>query len=196
MEHTAEDGLRAAQRLALRARVIDVALRLFSEQGFEATTVEQIAAAAHTSPRTFYRYFGTKDGVVLAKFDDTGDRLAESIRTRPSDEPVWVSLRRAFDYFVEYSDDAVKMSQSEAINSVIADSDALRAGHLQRMARMQELSADVVAARSGLSVWDARAVVAAAFACLTIAGHASAAQGATFGQALDAAMDAVSRHAR
>lgn len=196
MNESNVDGLRATQRRALRARVMDAALRLFAEQGFEATTVEQIAAAANTSPRTFYRYFGTKDGVVLAKFDDTGDRLAESLRSRPEGEPVWTSLRRAFDYFVEYSDDESKMSQSAAIQTVIAESDVLRAGHLQRMARMQELSAEVVMSRTSLSAWDARAVVAAAFACLATAGDASAAQGSTFGQALDAAMAAVVLHIR
>jgi AcrR family transcriptional regulator len=57
------------------------ALRLFADQGFAATTVEQIAAAANVSPRTLFRYFPSKDAIVLA--DTGGDRLADAVRQQP-----------------------------------------------------------------------------------------------------------------
>src|SRR5215472_16662896 len=58
-------GLRERKKAKTRAAIQRRALRLFREQGYEATTVEQIAEAAEVSPSTFYRYFPTKEDVVL-----------------------------------------------------------------------------------------------------------------------------------
>ncbi len=68
-------------------------MRLFREQGYDATTVEQIAAAADISPSTFFRYFPTKEDVVLA---DEYDPLAiAAIRNQPLDVPPIEAIRRA-----------------------------------------------------------------------------------------------------
>src|SRR6478735_7506224 len=94
---TAELSLRDHARGAVRDEVMRQAWLLFSEQGFEATTVDQIAAAAGMSRRTFFRYFAGKDELVLARLVESGENVAEALRGRPADEPVWKSLRRAFD---------------------------------------------------------------------------------------------------
>ena len=63
-------GLRERKRARTFAAVQTQALRLFREQGYDATTVEQIAEAAEVSPSTFFRYFPTKESVVLLDLYD------------------------------------------------------------------------------------------------------------------------------
>src|ERR1700683_970799 len=71
------DGLRERKKARTRASLREHALRLFRDQGYTATTVEQIAAAAEVSPSTFFRYFPTKEDLVLQ--DDMDTRLIEAL---------------------------------------------------------------------------------------------------------------------
>ncbi|MDG2306837.1 MAG: TetR/AcrR family transcriptional regulator [Candidatus Binatia bacterium] len=70
-------GRRERRRRELRERVVESALRLVAEQGFEATTVEQIAAAADIAPATFFNHFQSKSGLLS---EITGD-VAEALET-------------------------------------------------------------------------------------------------------------------
>jgi mycofactocin system transcriptional regulator len=71
-----------------------IAMRLFSEQGFDDTTVEQIAAAAGISGRTFFRYFPTKAEVLWYQFDDEVTALREAFAAVPDDVPMMTAVRR------------------------------------------------------------------------------------------------------
>jgi TetR/AcrR family transcriptional regulator, regulator of mycofactocin system len=72
-----------------------IALRLFTEQGYEATTVEQIAGAAGVSRRTFFRYFDAKSDVLWNSFDAEVERIRERLAATPDDLPVMEAVRRA-----------------------------------------------------------------------------------------------------
>src|SRR6202043_2279418 len=79
---TAQAGLRERKKARTRASLREHALRLFREQGYQATTVEQIAEAAEVSPATFYRYFPTKEDVVLQ--DDFDVLAMDALKAQPA----------------------------------------------------------------------------------------------------------------
>ena len=88
-------GLRERKKQRTRATLIDAAIELCEQRGFEQTTVEQIAAIADVSPRTFSRYFATKDAVCLALVDDLVDLVAVELARLPQDMNHLEALYRA-----------------------------------------------------------------------------------------------------
>jgi AcrR family transcriptional regulator len=80
-------GLRERKKARTRAAIREHALRLFGEQGYQRTTVEQIAAAAEVSPSTFFRYFPTKEDLVLQ--DDMDTRMVEAFGRQPPSKRSW-----------------------------------------------------------------------------------------------------------
>jgi AcrR family transcriptional regulator len=86
-------GLRELKKARTRTAIQRHALRLIREQGYAATTVEQIAQAAEVSPSTFFRYFPTKEDVVL--YDAFDPYLVEALRTVPLDVPPIRAIREA-----------------------------------------------------------------------------------------------------
>jgi AcrR family transcriptional regulator len=88
-------GLRERKKLKTRSNLIEVAAELCQRQGYDHTTVEQIAAAADVSPRTFSRYFPTKESVIAAAADDIDESIAAALATQPSDINEYEALLRA-----------------------------------------------------------------------------------------------------
>lgn len=90
-----DGGLREQQKARTRQRLVQVALSLFEERGFDEVTVEEIADAAMVSPRTFYRYFGTKEAVLYDGQDDQLTLLHDVITSQPREEPPLAAIRAA-----------------------------------------------------------------------------------------------------
>ncbi|MFI6905362.1 TetR/AcrR family transcriptional regulator [Nonomuraea sp. NPDC050394] len=87
-------GLRERKKVRTRHALIEAALRLFAEKGYEETTLAEIAAAADVSTRTFFSYFDSKEDVL---FHDGGLRLEaalDMVRQRPPGEPIGELLLR------------------------------------------------------------------------------------------------------
>src|SRR5260370_38553843 len=96
------DGLRERKKAKTRAAIREHAVRLFREQGYHAPTVEQIAAAAEVSPSTFFRYFPTKEDVVLQ--DDMDTRMVEALERQPAGLGPLVAVRAAVqEAFASYT---------------------------------------------------------------------------------------------
>ena len=190
---TSTTPLRERTRRAVRAELIDAAQDLFVAQGYERTTVEQIASAAGMSRRSFFRYFASKDDLVLGKYDAMSDQFVEALRARPADEPLWESLRRVFDGVVDYVADPGRADRAAAMEAVVQADDALRAAYLQRLDAMQKavvLTARERARAAGRAWEDADpapdAAVGAAFACMRSAHDLAASSGRELADLLDA----------
>jgi AcrR family transcriptional regulator len=190
-------SLRERTRRAVQAEIVSVATELFARDGFEATTVDDIAAAASISRSSFFRYFATKEDVVLQLMVDAGEQVAAAIGKRPEDESPWVSLRRGFDELVGEMEGHPERAREATL--LIRRSPALHAAHLQRCSDWSKLIEAQLAPRLldggpiGGEALRAAALVGAALACLEAANQAWTAAGRTrpFGALLDDAMSAV-----
>lgn len=89
-------GLRERNKRERRRRLEDVALDLFEREGFDKTTIDQIAAKAELAPRTFFSYFATKDDLVLADYSERLERILTELDRRPGAEAAWDALRESF----------------------------------------------------------------------------------------------------
>ena len=167
-------GLRERKKAKTKAAIQQHAMRLFATQGYHTTTIEQIAAAAEVSPSTFFRYFPTKEDVVL--YDALDPLLLEAFRAQPAEQGPIKALRSAmWSVFGELPEDelAVQGERDALIRSV----PELRARMLDEFAKNLELFAEIVAERVGRSPDDpavrtlAGAVIGVGISAWYTAGH-------------------------
>ncbi|AJE45831.1 TetR/AcrR family transcriptional regulator [Celeribacter indicus] len=126
MDSTSENtgGLRARKRRETRERIVEAGLRLFVENGYEATTLDMIAAAAGISRRTFFYYFRSKEEVLLAR-DGSGfpQALRGAMREQPPDQ---TPLAAALDCFLHLAS-RYETRESVTIDRLLRSTEALRA---------------------------------------------------------------------
>jgi AcrR family transcriptional regulator len=141
-----KEGLRERKKARTRASIREHALRLIRENGYQATTVEQIAAAAEVSPSTFFRYFPTKEDVVLQ--DDMDTRLIEALEQQPPGlGPVTAARAAARQVAASYTAaDLDVFRESTALSLSVPE---LRARALDELARAITVLAEAVAKRAG-----------------------------------------------
>jgi AcrR family transcriptional regulator len=192
--------LRERTRRAVQKEITETANALFVERGFEATTIDDIAAAVGMSQRSVFRYFATKEDIVLGKFDLVVDDMLAALRARPAGEEIWTSLHRVFGVLVFLAESPGHEEMVEPIHRVVFETPALLAGYLQKLQQMQdavvaELHERAEAAGTPYAADDPtpRALTAAAFGCLVAAQHSWLASGAkgSFADAIDRAMATV-----
>jgi AcrR family transcriptional regulator len=154
----ARPGLRERKKAKTRAAIREQALRLIREQGYDATTVEQIAEAAEVSPSTFFRYFPTKEDVVLQ--DDLDLLWIDAVRAQPAELSPMAAMRAALrDAFANMTEaDMTALHETMDLAAI----PAVRARMLDEFARTNQVLASVIAERAGRSADD--------FAVQTVAG--------------------------
>ena len=139
-------GLRERKKLKTRAAIREHALRLIRAQGYAATTVEQIAAAAEVSPSTFFRYFPTKEDAVL--YDPYDPLLADAFRAQPPELRPVPALRGAVRA-VSAEFPADETAWTRDLLALILTVPELRARFLAELAKAVTFLADLVAERVG-----------------------------------------------
>jgi len=97
----AAPSLRQRKKDATRDAITEAAWALFAEQGYDQTSINDIAARANVAPRTFFRYFPTKEAVVYPEFDRMLDTVRTAFFARPVGEPVMASLIGALESMTE-----------------------------------------------------------------------------------------------
>ena len=139
-------GLRERKKARTRLAIQHQALRLFTEQGYAATTVEQVAAAAEVSPSTVFRYFPTKDDLVLT--DELDPLLIAAFRAQAPGLGAVAALRAALrEVFADL--DPALLSDVDARASLILSVPELRAAMLDQLAQSITWLRDLIAERAG-----------------------------------------------
>lgn len=172
-----ETGLRARARRAIQTELVDVAMDLFLRDGFEETTVADIVEAAGISRRSFFRYFGSKEEVVLSHVDELGEDVAAQLQVRPREEDAWTALRHAVAVPLLQAD--MDPSRALAMMRMLEGTVTLKARYLERQVQWQNRLIPHVAARLGPMPGGGRApdvrpaaLVGSALACLGAARDA------------------------
>jgi AcrR family transcriptional regulator len=134
-----------ARQDEIRARIATEALRLFLRQGFDETTVDEIASAAGVSRRTYFRYFASKDDTLMGALVEVGSEAADAARRAPAHFGPILALRDGLlDVVERYVDDPLR---TRALVGLVRDTPRLRATRLGILNDWQQEFAEVVARR-------------------------------------------------
>ncbi|VIO73331.1 Putative mycofactocin biosynthesis transcriptional regulator MftR [Bradyrhizobium ivorense] len=137
-------GLRARKRQETRERLTRAAMALFLERGFEATTLDDIVAAANVSRRTFFHYFASKEDVVLAWQEDGTAALVAAVAARPASESMLQAAENAIIELVRQLDPR----EAIALARLKRDNPALQARDQAKYEKMERELADALLKRA------------------------------------------------
>ncbi|WP_456636757.1 TetR family transcriptional regulator [Bradyrhizobium sp. USDA 10063] len=172
----AAPGLRARKRQETREKLTRAAMALFLERGFEATTLDDIVAAADISRRTFFHYFASKEDVVFAWQEESTAALIAAVAARPADESMLAAAESAIIAMVGQLDpgEAVAMARLKR------DNPALQARDQVKYEKLERALADALLKRAGNKVdkMQARLVAMIATGAMRVGGELWAAEGA------------------
>lgn len=145
----AAESLRERHRAATTEALEKAAFRLFGRKGYRHTSVDEIAAAAGVSRSTFFRYFGSKEALVLTRADRMGARYAELLQGRPPEEGPLKALEEAL---VQLAHEAVQEANLTDLRerAAVMDSDPdLAAKELEARTHWTGVISNVLADRAG-----------------------------------------------
>jgi AcrR family transcriptional regulator len=180
----------------MTAQVAEMAIQLYVERGYEKTSIDDICAVAGISRSTFFRYFHSKEDVLLHRVIDLGENLLSALQARPDGETPWVALRAALNPLISrYGAESERVLRSVRL---VGSTPALAAFHREKLARWGLLLVPEVARRMGSDPSDhtdpaPAALVAAAAACVdaAVAAWATADGTPQLARLVDRAMDSI-----
>ena len=178
---TETSSLWARSRQAAYAEITQVAMGLFLTKGFEQTTIDEIAATAGISRRSFFRYFGTKEDIVLGDLASQGELVRDALEAVPLSVGPWEALRAALGAVNALDGDH---ETTLKISRMMYETPSLRARSIEKHLHWQSLLVPSIRRRLGVDEDDrtdptAQAIVATAIACIDVAGELWAASRGT-----------------
>jgi AcrR family transcriptional regulator len=156
-----------SRQVAVQA-ILDTAVRLFAEQGYEQTTIAQIAREAGISQRSLFRYFGTKEDLVCGDQEALGELLKRTVEQQPAEMSAWDALRSGFEVILTANH---TLERALELSRLIFGTPSLHARYIEKRLRWQVELVPVIRDRlsngPGRPAPDtqARAIVATVFAC-------------------------------
>ncbi|QDZ14801.1 acyl-CoA-like ligand-binding transcription factor [Humibacter ginsenosidimutans] len=158
-------GLRERKKARTRASIQSHALRLFTEQGYDATTIDQIIDAAEVSESTFFRYFPTKESVVL--FDDFDPAIIAAFEAQPPGTGPVAAMRAALREAMSGLTDEQREEQRERL-ALVVGVPVLRGALLDQLSQAMLLLTSAIADRVGRSAddYEVRTVAGAIIGCM------------------------------
>jgi AcrR family transcriptional regulator len=155
--------------------LIEVAMALFLERGFEATTLDDIAADADISRRSFFHYFASKEEVIFAWHEETTAALVAAVAARPADETMLTAAENAITAIARQLDS----DEALAIARLKQDNPALQARDQLKYEQLERALAEALARRGGRKsdALHARLVAMIATGGMRIGGEIWAAEG-------------------
>jgi AcrR family transcriptional regulator len=141
-------GLRERKKERTREQLVEAALRLFTQRGYEGTTIDEVVDAVEVSPRTFFRYFQSKEDVLVAWVDEFIDRVRDALGACPPDEEPYTALRNALTDAVTVYE--TKRTHFIALERFIARTPAVRARKLEKLSRCSQIMSEALATRLGV----------------------------------------------
>ncbi|MFF5896145.1 TetR family transcriptional regulator [Streptomyces argenteolus] len=149
-------GLRERKKQRTREALLHAALQLFTTQGYDRTTVDEIVEAVDVSQRTFFRYFANKEAIAFAVQDAVDARFLTELRQRPASEPPFEAMRRAvgnaWDGIAEDVEDEAMLELRIRTYRMIESTPALLAAHIRRTIGLEQQAAALIAEREGIDV--------------------------------------------
>lgn len=136
-------GLRERKKQKTRETIIEVALELFAERGYEKTTIAEIADAAEVSPRTIFAYFPSKEDILFCDMPEIQERLAQVLRDRPEEATALDALRDFIAGSLSPENEGRNVALRRRI--VVAGNETLRRNERARLAPFEQLMAEAIA---------------------------------------------------
>ena len=151
-------------------------MALFLERGFEATTLDDIAAAADISRRSFFHYFASKEDVVFAWQEESTAALIAAVAARPAHESMLAAAENAITAMVRQ----IEPGEAIAMACLKRDNPALQARDQVKYEKLERALADALSKRAGHKTekLEARLVAMIAAGAMRIGGELWAAEGA------------------
>ncbi|MGA6169629.1 TetR family transcriptional regulator [Streptomyces sp. NPDC012600] len=149
-------GLRERKKQRTRDDLLRAALELFTTQGYEQTTVDEIVEAVDVSQRTFFRYFANKEDTTFAVQEMVESRFIAELRARPAEEAPFEAMRRAvlsaWNSIGEAIEEVITVDLHMRTYRMIESTPSLLAAHMRRGVALENQIARLIAEREGLDV--------------------------------------------